>query len=362
MPFQPRPAAATDTQFVAVVKNGLPGSDWVPTVVNPNQNGNTMQKLLFWGHILLHVIALLLSGTNGFALAALQAKSDPCTDDSCFSYAPSNSVIAFGIVGSTCHVVSIVLILLGAGLFNREQYKKMVWYNSLLMTFTNFAVICSIFVFARAARAPSSMAFWLAMPGAIIHVFSVSMLYSTASAMGVKALSRSFLLTLAMSLDLFAAILFQTGEWTAFGNPIEPTQKTMAWVCAGTQIGGMTALLLGRILSRNSLSVNTFSKFPFYRSLILTLYAISAITASYKFGLVNATNNLEIVSFGIPSTILTYITFAIMFTPSDAIAYPPMPVKADADGETEDEGEAEEAEEADVEARYGRGLKLGRMP
>ena len=42
---------------------------WIPTVVNPAENGSPMEKGLFWFHLLIWVVALGLTATCNFGAA-----------------------------------------------------------------------------------------------------------------------------------------------------------------------------------------------------------------------------------------------------------------------------------------------------
>jgi len=225
--------AATESQAADFVRSALPNSGtWTPTLVNPAKQSSTPAVLLFWGHLLLHVCSLGLSGFNGFGIGLLQKGDSACatTDMSCFTTAPNGGLMAIAIAGSSCQVIGVVLILVFSAFIYANDLKKYIWATSLMFFFLNFSMAASFLVWAMASYRYHSLAFWLATPGVIIQLFSLMMVFSTSAALGSKNIVRTFVMTAAVSMDLIVALLYQVGTWNRFGAfHIEPTQKSIMW-------------------------------------------------------------------------------------------------------------------------------------
>lgn len=258
------------------------------------------------------------------------------------------------IAGSSCHIIGTILILLGAGIWYVTEYRRQIWFSSLLWFLEHFSLLCSFLVFARASQSENSVAFWLIAPGVGFHVLGHAMLYATSSAMGVKNIAYTFIFNLMCALSLFEALLFQLGEWTMAGTPIAASYKSVMWVSVGCSFGNMLLLLLARIFSNGSLNVKTMAKLPFLRSLVLMCLLANAALAGFKFTIYLMALSTETMSFGAPSVMLAYLCFFKAFTPGEGFKYPPKPASAEGDAEyeaiTEDYDEAPEDDEDYEEA------------
>jgi hypothetical protein len=348
-----------------VLRNALPGNDWVSTIVNANTKGTITNKLLFWGHLILNVLTVLLCGFNSFGIGILQKADAACTavGESCFITGPSTGVLMMVISGGICHVISVVLILLGASIWNREQYKRMVWFNNLLHFFSLFALLQTIFVWTLTFSAPASLAFWLASTGAALHTLCVSMLYTNAAALGVKNHEISFLFNAAIVFDLTVALFYQVGIFASnSGTHAFPGHKSGAWMAFGTQIGAMVTLLVGRLMTGGKMNAKSLRRYPFFRSLVVWMYLISAIFASYKFTISVAYSSWFSYSFGVANMFLSFATlFVALSVGGEAIMYAPMKKSSDENDDTEsiDSEDEEEDDEEEIGARIGaRKMKI----
>lgn len=356
--------AATGSQAGDFLRSGLPGTgSWTPTIVNPAKATSTPNVLLWWGHILLHVVSLILSCFNGFGVTLLQKGDSTCAagDHACFPNAPNTGFVAMAISGSVTHILGVVMILVGAAIWYANDYKKMVLYHSLMMFFLNFSFICSMLVWAMAAYRYHSAAFWLATPGVILELWALMMIFSTSAAIGSKNIVRTFIFTMAVAMDLFIALLYQVGTWDNFGSHIHSTAKSMMWVCFGCQFGAQVVLLLGRIITGNTLNVKTMSTYPFFRSIVLLLLGTSALASSYRFMWADFLYINLYTAFTLPATILSWWTFVYAILPNDANVYPPKPMKGEDDEDDTEEMDEEEDEEEAVEAKYRRGINMNRV-
>lgn len=358
-----RQTAPVGNQAVDFLRTGLPNSGtWVATIVHPAKAGGTMNVFMWWGHILLQVIALGLSCTNAFGMPIFQKKDAACgaNEMSCFPYDPEAGYVTIAMTGATCHIIGVVLILVGSAIWEANEYKKMIWFHSILCFCLNFGLVSAVLVWALAAIKYHSLAFWLTSIGLPIHIWSHCMVFSTSAAIGSKNLIRTFVFTMAIAMDLIVALLYQVGTWKQLGTHVQPTWKSLMWVCFGTQLGAQVTLLLGRLFTNGVLNVKTMSTYPFFRSLVLAMLTISAICSTARFGLADSIFASTITSFTLPATIFSWWTLVYAILPSDSFVYPP---KADdEDGDEEDAGgDEEEDEEEAVEAAYKRGYKLGRI-
>lgn len=134
-------------------------------------------------------------------------------------------------------------------------------------------------------------------------------------------------------------------------------------VAFGTQFAAQVVLLLGRMFTGSKLNLKTISKYPFFRSVILLHFGISAICASIRFGVADDIYNTLITSFSLPATILSWWVFVYALLPTDSYTYPAKMMKEDYDeDDTEEMDEDYDEEDGEaIEAKYRRGANMGRV-
>jgi hypothetical protein len=126
----------------------------------------------------------------------------------------------------------------------------------------------------------------------------------------------------------------------------------------GCQFGAQVVLLLGRMFTGNALNIKSISLYPFFRSVILLLLSVSAISSSFLY-VTGGYGSSIINSFTLVGMMLSWWTCVYAILPNDGNVYPP---KKDSDDEDDtEEMDEDEDEEDPIEAKYRRGIKMNRV-
>ena len=381
-----RPKGSMDTES-AIFGAANPMSDsWIPTVVNPSKVGGWDQKLLFWFHIIVWVIALTLSCTANFGAAAgwmgePQAAmpnagmpssppaspsppppsppgnmppappspppgvAPPPSDPHPYPDGLSSSGQFIGILGGTCTIIGVVLLLIGAAVFpatvdsagGMPAFVDQIWLNTAIHFFTLYGTVASLFIFAEAAMNTTSAQFYVSLFGMIFLGYAQVLLYCTSDALQVVALPRAFIPSLALAVNFIVALCindatFMCAEWTPVGDAgaysytavyghCTATQKMVAWMAPS-----LTALALVLIVGFHTYfwdpetNSSDMAKAPFIRSLILTPFLSSGVLSIYVVAFLSASITPVPYMFALMGLLLTFTIIGVVFVPGGAPA------------------------------------------
>jgi len=327
-PYARHSVAPTD---VNLLKVGTDDAFWVPTVVNPAIKGDMVQKTLFWTHIGVWVVALILSCISNFGASGLQAKTDnsTCTGGlnetaNCFADDPTTSTITIGVIGGISSILGVVALLGGSSMFEKEAFRTQVWLNVAIQFLTLYGTVCTFFVWAKAAEKDATGAFWLGLFANIFMLYAQVLLYCTSATLDVMALPRAFIPCFAVSVQLVSAIAIQGGDWhygpgmwTHDNNHFTAGQKFAAWmvpVFMATSIFLMVAL---RRVTRDVVTeISELGDYPFIRSLVLFPFMISGLLAVYKLSFVKADPDPTGFMFALLGMLLNFSIISVVFVPS----------------------------------------------
>ena len=332
------------TQFV---KTALPTDPtWVPTVVNPSEKGGAMEKALFWVHLMVWVIALILSCITNFGAAAFMSNSSNASMDADGN--PTGAVTYDGYMGvtATTTVIGIlgglgsifgVLVLLGsASWYTADEFATGgmgLIANVVIQILTLFGTTSTLYIFSQAASTTSSGFYGLSLTAVLFMVYAQILLYCTSSAIGVRALPRAFIPSLAVSVQFVSALAISSGD---FMPAATDSQKMIAWLVPiftiislfmmfglriATKPGGLLSKLTpGAANAAGQLNVSNIKNRPFLRSLFLTPYMVSAILSVYKLSFVKTDPDPTSYIFAFFGMMLNFVIIGVVFNPSAEVS------------------------------------------
>tara|TARA_Y100000389_G_scaffold201265_3_gene243530 strand:+ start:1384 stop:2460 length:1077 start_codon:yes stop_codon:yes gene_type:complete len=325
-------------------KSGLPGDTWVPTVVNPAEKGNGVEKVLFWTHLLVWVVALVMTSITNFGAPGFMSNSSNASRDSDgvltgeITYSAYQGITTttqvIGILGGVASIIGVLLLLGSAAWFKADEFAGTgigLILNVFIQFFTLFGTTSTFYIFAQAASITTDVYYGLSLTATIFMVYAQVLLYCTSSAIGVAALPRAFIPSLAASVQFISAMAINSGDFAPHATTM---QKTVAWV---VPILTIVALLMmfglriatqpGGLLSKypatsgtGKLTVSNIKNRPFLRSLFLTPYLVSGILSVYKLSFVKLDPDPTSYVFAFFGMMLNFAIIGVVFNPSAELA------------------------------------------
>ena len=328
------------------VKSGIPGEmgDWVPTVVNPAEKGTPVDKVLFWTHLLVWVVALILTCITNFGASGFMSNSSNASVDvngnptGAYTYdgymGVTTTTTVIGILGGTASILGVLTLLGAAAWFDKDDFAGTgigLILNVLIQFLTLFGTSASFYIFSQSASMTSNGFYGLSMTAVIFMVYAQVLLYCTSSAIGVAALPRAFIPSLAASVQFISALAISSGD---FAPAATTTQKTIAWlvpiftvISLLMMFGLRIATQPGGFLSRfptaaaaGQLKISNIKNRPFLRSLFLTPYLVSGILSVYKLSFVKLDPDPTSYVFAFFGMLLNFAIIGVVFNPSAELA------------------------------------------
>lgn len=297
---------------------------WIPTIVNPSEMGGVMQKSLFWVHILVWVISLVLSSITNFGVTGLQAKSNTsCTGAAnetanCFAMDPTSSTTAIGVIGGISTIVGVVALLAGAALYDAKTFRTQVWLNVAIQSLTLLGSFSTFFVWAKSSAKNETGAFWLGLFACLFQLYAQVLLYCTSATLDVMALPRAFIPCAAFSVQLISAIAIQGGDWHhESGEHFTNGKKLAAWLIPVLMGVSIVTMVFLRRLTRNVVTqVSDLGEYPFVRSLVLAPFLLSGILAVFKLSFVKSDPDPVGFMFATLGMLFNFAIITVVFVPS----------------------------------------------
>lgn len=276
---------------VAKLRKAATGGEWIPTVVNPSKEGGGMQLSLFYLHIGVWVMALILGGISNFGASAFLKKGDwsndtsynATTDNSYYTEDPTSTTVTIGILGGVFSILGVVALLGGAAWFNADEFREQVWLNVIIQFLTLYGTTATMYIFCEAGAKTDNGAFWLSLFAVIFQVYAQVLLYCTSATLDVMALPRAFIPSLTASVQFISALAISSGD---FAPTATDAQKTIAWFVPFLTLGSVLIMVTIRRFTRNGQGVSELGEFPFLRSLVLLPFFVSGLMSVYKLSFV----------------------------------------------------------------------------
>lgn len=306
--------------------------NWTPTVVNPSVVGNMTDKALFWIHIIVWLTAMVLSAVTNFT--ATDTMANKTGTDSYSGVTSTTTTIA--VLGGVSSILGVLVLVFSAAWFTADDFAgrgEGLFANVAIQFFTLFGTTATFYTFSRAAEQPSNGFYGLALSSVIFLVYAQVLLYCTSSAMGVAALPRAFIPSLAASVQFISALAVSSGDFVPSATT---EQKTVAWLIPiltvvalmmmfgiriGTKRGGFLSRLPAAAINaldgvERELTVSNIKNRPFLRSLFLTPYMCSGILSVYKLSFVKLDTDPTSYVFAVFGMLLNFAIIGVVFNPS----------------------------------------------
>lgn len=297
--------------------------DWTSTVINPAEDGGVASTALFVTHLLVWVIAIVLTGIANLGVATdtfgMGGSSDKFPD----------STKTIGLYSGLCGIFGVLGIILSSALYDKEAYKKSMGTNTIITFLLNYSLVGSFYIFAREGLiSDTSSLFMISLFGVLFHLYAVVLFYSCSAALETLALPRAFIPTLAISVQWvnyleISGNVFDcvggTGGGTALAheNGCNSVQKNLAmWIPLLTAIA-VVFMIFGRKMLRNaSEGGSQIKNAPFIRSIVLTLFLASGILSIYKYAFMAAVVADNVARmFAMFGLLLQFAIIGVVFAP-----------------------------------------------
>ena len=327
--------------------------DWVPTVVNPSLDGGLPQLALFWTHLLVWVVALVLSATanigtfagtfmgnstnatwvagldcagaaDAAAAGALGCGGSKYLDG--YGEGAESGTKTIGLIGGICSIVGVLFLLFSASYFTAQEYKSSVWINILVHLFTLYGTVASFYIFCMAAADTDELVFYLSCIGALAMLYAQVLLYCTSAALegGVVGLPRAFVPCFALSLQLVSYIAINGGDFKCFdhtgvsslGVECNNAQKMLSLLVPIFNFLAIALMLAIRLGWANGKLMNN----PFKRSLIIMPFLASGLLSVFKIAITVHWSNPVAFMFTFVGMLLQFGIIGIVFVPDSALS------------------------------------------
>jgi hypothetical protein len=326
-------------------------NQWTPTVVNPAEEGGPVASGLFLWHLIVWVIAIALTSAVNFGVNGGTYKDyvwDVNAVDGSGATVPayvwaaySDGTKQIALFSALAGIFGVVGIIASTALYDANTYKLSTGTNTIITFLLNYSLVGSFFIYCRAAQHEQAGNFYnLALAGVLFHAYAVVLFYSCSAALETLALPRSFIPTLAISVQLVNYLEINDGEFhcrsvdvDAAASTNNPSLITAAAACSDNEksisfwIPLLTAIAVGVMIAGRKLVRNAseggsqVKNAPFIRSAILMLFLLSAILSLYKYAFMAANITDRVARmFGMLGLLLQFAIVTIVFIPSAAPA------------------------------------------
>lgn len=301
------------------------GGDWVPTVINPSKTGGMSELALFYVHIIVWVVALLLSCIANFGAGAFMPNATNAsgwTDPDGFGDGVTGTTVTIGILGGVTSILGVGFLLGGAAILDADAFKNQVWLNTLIQFLTLYGTSASFFIFCKAAEQTSSAVFWISLFGVIFMLYAQVLLYCTSAALDVLALPRAFIPSLAASVQFISALSISGDEFhkghLADGMtkiPYTDSQKFLAWMVPVLTLVSVILMVGLRRYTRDASGVSQLGDRPFLRSLVLMPFLSSGVVSVYKMSFIAVETDVIAWMFAFFGMLLNFAIITVVFIP-----------------------------------------------
>lgn len=359
----------------ADVQNNLVGDDkdWSPTIVNPSKTGGILERGLFLFHLLVWVTALGLSITVNFAgpgdfmknstnasyipcAAGELGGAQGCTNDPAVASGmyggSSDATSMLGVLGGVSILLGVLTLVLSACFVKTDEFKDEnygMFINVIIQFLTLFGTTTTLYMFSRAASEPTSKFYPIALTGVIFTVYAQVLLYCCSAALGVKALPRAFIPSLATAVQIVSAVAINSGDFAPTASNGQKMVATLVPLFTGLAVflmfglrmftrpggllskydkggnlkgGAINTRLQARGISRgiDELDVSKIDERPFLRSLFLTPYMAGGILSVYKLSFVKLDTDPTSYVFAFFGMLLNFAIIGVVFQPAADLA------------------------------------------
>jgi hypothetical protein len=310
------------------------GMNWYPTVVNPAMTGGREQLLLFWFHLIVWVVALVLSSTAnlgtfaGTFMGNGTNSSGYLDPDYGYGEGVASGTKTIGLFGGISTIIGVLFLLFAASYYDALEYRDAIWINIFVHLLTLYGTVASFYIFCTAAADTDEAVFYISCIGALFMLYAQVLLYCTSATLegGVKGLPRAFVPCFALSLQIVSYIAIAGGDFKCYDHSgassvgVECTSAQKALSLFVPLLCLLAIFMMGviRFLVYAGLDT-TVVKRPFLRSLIIMPYLASGLLSVYKIAITVHWSNPVAFMFTFTGMLLQFGIIGIVFVPDAAL-------------------------------------------
>lgn len=311
--------------------SNLMGGTWTPTIINPSSGGGVVDRVLFIFHLLVWVVALVLTTVANFGVSNGTFKDET---DPAHHHEFSDGTKTVATFSGICCILGVLGIIASSAIYDTELYKSATITNTAIHFLLNYSLAGSFFIFARAAGIKQDGGLYtVSLFGMIFHTYASVLFYSCSAALETLALPRAFIPTLTVSVQFINFLEINDGSFlcrtldmdeNSMHNPslisaasaCTDEQKSVAMLIPLFTLIGLVSMIATRKMFRTDEGGRVMNA-PFTRSIALTLFLASGILSIYKYTFMSG-NVIDNVAgmFGMFGMLLQFTIIGIAFMPS----------------------------------------------
>lgn len=309
--------------------------EWPATIITGPIVGSKRENY-FRGifHVIIWLVSLGLVCSVGFGIQGDDGYLEPddansTVSNSSYILSPSNTTKNIGWASAVSLILGFAFMIGTASIWDYQYFQEWGWPNVVLQLLTNFAFVGQLYIFIHAAAVPDNDFFDLSLSACVFLGYLVVLLYCISASLDFLMLPRGFIPSLAISFQYINWLVINADEGGAPPGGYTDEQKLVALMLVCLNLLALVTMVLLRLWSRESTTamqtLNTdFKKqdlgdFPFFRSLVLTMYAAAAALSIYKWSFTSNANP-GVWCFSALSVFTQFLIMSVIFYPSSAAA------------------------------------------
>lgn len=321
----------TSTVPTMLYNPGTPGK-WKPTIITgliETSSSSSIYMRAAW-HVVMWLVTLGLAGACSFGIQAgdggFLAPDDDDQDlsDSSYVLAPSDTTKMIGLWSGISLFLGFAFMLTMASCFEVEYFQEWGWPNVVLQILTNYGFVGQLYILIHAGAKPENSFFSLSAASCVFTGYLVVLLYCISASMDFLMLPRGFISSLALCFHLVNYLVIDADEGGAPVGGYTDEQKMIALSVVLLNASALVVMVFLRLYTRSTPVTIDFKKqdlgdWPFFRSIVLTMYSAAAALSVYKW---NFTSNANpgVWCFSALSVFTQFLIMAVIFYPSSAAA------------------------------------------
>lgn len=264
----------------------------------------------------------------------------PKLEDSSYIVYPSVTTKVIGMTSVISLILGFVFMLTTSSVWNYQYFQEWGWPNVVLQIFTNYAFVGQMYIFVHAAAVPDNEFYRMSLAACVFVGYLVVLLYCISASLDFLMLPRGFIPSLAISFQLVNFLVINADEGGAPEGGYTQHQKGVALALVLVNVVALLVMVVLRMWTRSYEILNNgprnkadaskydfatdFKKqdlgdFPFFRSVVLTLYASAATLSIYKWSFTSNANP-GVWCFSVLSVFTQFLIMAVIFYPASASA------------------------------------------
>lgn len=331
-------STASVPDLVAHAWNNSNSNEWPSTIITGPIVGNNIENYVRIGfHVTIWLVSLGLVCTAGFGIQGDDGYLEPdvangTVSNSSYVLSPSDTTKFIGWASAVSLILGFVFMIITASLWDYEYFQEWGWPNVVLQLLTNYAFVGQLYIFIHAAAVPDNDFFGLSLSACVFLGYLVVLLYCIGASLDFLMLPRGFIPSLAISFQYINYRVIDADEGGAPSGGYTDEQKQVALTLVLLNLFALAIMVLLRLWTRESTVISKMSKelrtdimkqdlgdFPFFRSLVLTMYAAAAALSIYKWSFTSNANP-GVWCFSALSVFTQFLIMSVIFHPSSAAA------------------------------------------